>query len=535
MKNKVGWLLSILLLVSIMVVSCNPAPATAPAPTTTTTPATTAPTTTPTTAPATKPAATPTPGPAPAKEAPTYGGVLTLVLANNITGFDATYTPPWLNYTQHLTNEDLLTGDWAKGPAGTGEVSWELATFPAKLDWVTGRLAESWELVDPQTIIFHIRKGVRFHNKPPVNGRELTADDVVFTWETYLNAKGFYYATSYGTPAKRPQATVQDKYTVVVKTPPGMTGDILERFGDNAPIIPQEVVKQYGSLSDWRNASGTGPFMLVDFVSDSSASHVKNPNYWMKDPVNPANTLPYVDGVKMLIISDISTRLTALRTGKVDMLAGVGWQDIDGLKRGIPGLKVKTTLSTVYMISMRPDTKPFDDIRVRRALNMAIDRPAMIQGLYGGNGVQVLGHIAPLPDYADMLVPLEQLPPSSRELFGYHPDTAKKLLAEAGFPNGFKTEVVCTQELVDGLTVVKDYLSKVGVDMFLDVRETGVWTSIMVANSHKQMFMQYGNPTFPQRLSELRFGSAMSTWAGKDPVIEQAYLDNYKEYFNPTK
>lgn len=467
-------------------------------------------------------------------EKPGYGGRLVLCLGERIVGLDAATTVPWVTYTLHNTNEDLLQGDWSRGPAGTGEISWQLPNFPPKLEWVAGCLAENWELADPNTLVFHLRKGVRFHDKTPVNGREFVAADVLYTWQRLMSYKGYYYEANFRPGKGIEELTAPDKYTIVAKCTPGKAGDILENFGDKTHIVPREMVEKWGDLRDWRAACGTGPFILTDYVDASSATFERNPNYWMKDPMHPENQLPYIDGFKMLIIADASTRLTALRTGKIDILT-LGWEDAKLLRETYPMLKSSRQLATTYAIGMRADTKPFDDIRVRRALNMAIDRQAMIEELLEGEGELLSIHVANLPDFADMYTPVDKLPESTREMFEYNPDKAKQLLAEAGYPNGFKTEVVCLEAQVDTLSVIKDSLAKIGVDMEMDVEEYGVWTGIMVRNTHKQMFFQYVNSTNPFRFSELRWGSGMSTFAVKDPVLEELFVQNYAEYFNPAK
>jgi len=536
MTRKTLWvLLSLLMALSLVLAACAPAPAPAPTPTP-------APKPTPT------PTPTPAPKPAPAKEKemvrdtlgkmvekPGYGGTLILCLSEPIVGLDPGITVPWVTYTAHNTYDDLLQGDWAKGPAGTGEISWQLPNFPPKLEWVAGCLAESWELTDPNTLVFHLRKGVRFHDKPPVSGREFTSADVLYTWERLMGLKGYYYEVNFKPGKGMEKLTAPDKYTIVAKCTPGKTGDILENFGDKTHIVPREMVEKWGDLRDWRAACGTGPFILTDYVAASSASFQRNPNYWMKDPLHPNNQLPYLDSLKILIVEDASTRLAALRTGKIDILSGISWEDAKSLRQTTPMLLSSRTLATTYAIGMRADIKPFEDIRVRRALNMALDRRAMTEHLWGGEVEFLSIHVANLPDFADMYTPLDKLPESTREIFEYNADKAKKLLAEAGYPNGFKTEVVCISGQIDTLSVIKDYLAKIGVDMALDVKEYAVWTGIMNRNTHKQMFFQNCNPTNPFRFSELRWGTGMTTYVIKDPVIEELFIQNYAEYFNPAK
>lgn len=101
---------------------------------------------------------------------PKYGGVLTFALSIPTLGFDEAYVVPWNCHSLYLTSEDLFKGDWTKGPAGTNEASRLAGVLPPP-NLRTGVLAESWELTDPETMVYHIRKGVHWQDKPPVNGR----------------------------------------------------------------------------------------------------------------------------------------------------------------------------------------------------------------------------------------------------------------------------------------------------------------------------------------------------------------------------
>jgi len=305
---------------------------------------------------------------------PRYGGVL--IRTGSASHFDEGFGTPYGWTVGDLTNEELLTGDWMKGPAGTDEVSWHGTSY-FNLDYVTGSLAESWELTDSDTLVFHLRKGVHFHDKPPVNGREMTADDVVFT----INRLFYDCPQAYLIKIikERPESiTALDKWTVEIKCVAGEVGTMLQMLGDAVRIIPREMVDTYGDMQDWRNSCGTGPFELVDYVPMSSLTLVRNPNYWMTDPLHPENQLPYLDGVKVLEIADLSTRLAALRTGKIDYLGSVSLEDGEDLLRTNPELNNVKTLgegNSIYLIYHRIDKPelPFQDIRVRRALQMAVD------------------------------------------------------------------------------------------------------------------------------------------------------------------
>lgn len=429
---------------------------------------------------------------APVAEGPKYGGVFTGILSTPVVGFDDAYTFPTNIYVTHLTNEELLTGDWAKGPTGSHQASFLIrGTFFPEIE--RGCLAESWEIPDSETIIYRIRKGVRFQDRPPVNGREMTADDVVFSIKRIFTTPASYLATTWGRYFK--SVTAPDKGTVVVKAAPGNAGTLFPGTAEYIKIVPREVIDKYGNMRDWQNVIGTGPFILKDYVSDSSATLVKNPNYWDNDPLHPQNRLPYLDGVKWLIIQDTSTQQAALRTAKVDWHTGVAWEEMETLRKTNPEAKSSRILQAAHLniVWMRTDRRelPFGDIRVRRALNVAIDKKAIKDSYYGGNAELFTTPVAPYPELMHLFTPLEKLPESVQELYQYNPEKAKQLLAEAGYPRGFKAEMLCSTAQVDRVAIVKDYWARIGVDLTIDAKEYTVYNSIINARTHKQMVYAY--------------------------------------------
>ena len=204
-------------------------------------------------------------------------------------------------------------------------------------------------------------------------------------------------------------------------------------------------------MGDWHNAIGTGPFILSDYTKGSSLTFVKNPTYWETNPVGPGkgDKLPYLDSVKQLIITDLSTRLSAFRTGKIDImdgtaaLASVDAQPLLKANAQIQSVKYLSTLP--WAISMRTDkaTEPFantaNGLKVRQALMMATDFNGLSQTLYGGDAeVDVWPVSKFLPS---MYTPLNQMPQAVQDLYTYNPTKAKQLLSDAGYPNGFDTTV----------------------------------------------------------------------------------------------
>ncbi len=567
MKRKFIWVVvSGLVVVSLLLAACAPAPAKETAPATPATPAAPAKPATPAApaTPAVKEASPAVPetmvkftltkldGTVVEKlmEKPKYGGTFILSMASVILAWDEAYQAPWtLAYSLAPTSEDLMEGDWKRGPTGTGEFSWGWSENFGPKSW-TGLLAESYEMPDSITAIFHIRQGVHWALNPAseasrlVNGREFTADDAVF------NIKRIYIdtptSTMYGMLGEsRPtEVYAKDKYTVVMKVAPGQMAPAFHDVSQLTKMVPPEVVKKYGDMNKWENVVGTGAFMLVDYVPMSSATWIKNPNYYLKDPIFPQNQLPYLDRVKELIIPDLSTRLAALRTGKVELDTGVyKREEVLPLLKDSPNLKSRRMPpSGCAMFGFRMDKPelPFQDIRVRKALIMAVNNQEIVDTYYGGDASPLTYKIPPIPEYIanGWYTPVEQLPPEIKEIYTYNPVKAKQLLTEAGYPNGFKTEVVfnvASADYADIALMVKEYWVKnLGVDLKLDIKETAVATSLYQRKTFNQM-LYWGRAGNQQLMYTVRKGN-MYNWAMvDDPKVEQYYQKISADYFDTPK
>ena len=198
-----------------------------------------------------------------------------------------------------------------------------------------------------------------------------------------------------------------------------------------------------------------------------------------------------------------------------------------------PMLEWTSYLSTVtYVIYMRLDKPelPFGDIKVRQALNMAIDRQAIKDEYYGGNAVIFHYPIVPVVDFMDMYTPLEELPESVRERYEYHPDKAKQLLAEAGYPNGFKTSLICTSSAVDLLSIVKAYWEAIGVELELEPKEVPVWSSTILGKRHKEMAYTYTGCSAPYKMNDFKPGNPQNNSMVDDQRCIDAYAEVCKYY-----
>ncbi len=535
MKRKIVWLVvSCMMVAALILASCAPAVPEEEKPTTPTT------STTPT---------TPTTPTAPAegkemvkdvlgqlKEKPRYGGSITKVPDQQWLGFDDLYTQDSALPTNHLVCEKLVIGDLTLGPLGKNLTAFEHPGGPSSRSILTGRLAESWETPDPTTPIWHIRKNVYWQNKPPVNGRQMTAEDVLFSLKRIFTEPPRSYAlNACGAPPLSIEISKDDPWTIIVKTTPAAAIETYAQVSGVIMIVAPEVIEKYGDYRDWRNIVGTGPFIIKDYVSGSQITFERSPNYWGKDPFFPDNQLPYVDEAREILISDIATRLAALRTGKLDIQELVDPDDAKSLMKTNPELKYKEKLlHNANTIHMRNDTKPFDDVRVRKALAMAIDRQAIVNDYYDGRAEILSCPVGRYGEFSDVYVPLEELPESTREIFEYHPDKAKQLLAEAGYPNGFETNIITEndQERIEQLSIVQGYWQKnLNVNCAIDVKESSICSAIRKKLSHTQMMYYNLNTGSWLKFNRIDLGTAQNLSMTNDEYINKVALD-VKSHWN---
>lgn len=349
---------------------------------------------------------------------------------------------------------------------------------------VEPHLAERWEQPDDKTYVFHLRKGVKWHNKPPLNGRELVAEDVKFTFDRFLSEKGNADRHLLQV-VERVEAV--DRHTVkfVLKEPYVWLVEILA-IPRSMWIIAPEVVQQFGDLKKPESALGTGPFLLERYEPNVKTVFKRNPDYFIKDQ-------PAVDGVEWLVLEDESTGLAAYRTGQIDCGPWHWWavrqQDFEALKKSHPNLVYKDFASNVTTaIYMRTDMAPFQDVRVRQAISLAVERQGLI------DAVALRGKPTPAiaPGLTEWSIPIDQLGDSAR-YYQYDPKEAKRLLAEAGYPKGFKTPLNYTagygRDLVDAIQLVQSYLKEVGIEAELKPQEYGAYFATTFQGKYEGMAM----------------------------------------------
>jgi peptide/nickel transport system substrate-binding protein len=406
-------------------------------------------------------------------------------------------------------------------------------------DYVKGNLALSWEMPDTSTFIVHLRQGIHWQNIPPVNGREFTSDDVVWNFDRMYGLGGGFtkpspFAVSdVSSRADLTGVTATDKYTVVFKwritNPEYIQETMLDQGTGSQNFVAKEAVAQWGDVGDWHHAIGTGPFIIKDYVSDGSATLVKNPDYWAVDERYPQNKLPYVDKLTFLIITNAATNLAAMRTAKIDLTEQVSLPDAQSMKKTNPEIVQLSVPQSANGISFRVDKPPFNDINVRRAMQMAIDLPTLANTYYQGT-------VSAVPDTLTSYFmtgwgyPYEQWSQSLKDEYKFDPVAAKKLLSAAGYPNGFKTDVVAdSTKDMDLMQIVASNLSAIGVTMEIRPMDAASWVTF-VLRGHNEDAMAFrsggplGNSYSPIRMLQLfRTGYPADFGLVSDPVFDAFY------------
>ncbi len=336
--------------------------------------------------------------------------------------------------------DDLATLDPAIGYDWTNWPAIKLV-FDGLLDYDSGttiqpRIAESLPEVsaDGLTYTFKVRKGVKFHN-----GRELTADDVVYTLTRVLDPKTGSPGAGFYVGIKGAQEFI-DGQTTSVEGIKALDANTVQ-FTLNSPdvtflnkmalnfafIVPKEAVEQEGE-NFGHKPTGTGPYMLKEWKSGEFLAFERNPSYFFEGR-------PNIDKITIQVGVAPDVALLRLEKGEIHLMGdpppGADWARITGDAAWKDRIEVEATVNTTY-IAINVTTPPFDDVKVRQALNHAIDKQRIVQLLNGRATVanQVLPPLMPGYD-------------SAYTGYDYNPDKAKQLLTEAGFPDGFETSIEC--------------------------------------------------------------------------------------------
>lgn len=430
---------------------------------------------------------------------PQYGGTITYWLPAINPIFDPWYGGPFGGQLYQF--ETMFGYNWT-----IDRTTWPFKSGWTPEDYNVGTLAESWQIPDPQNLIINLRHGIHWQNLPPVNGREFDARDVEFWFHRELGSgDGYTKPTPYNTSfvALMEQATAMDKYTVKItfKYPTSIGLVSMMEPATFHQIAPMEAVKASplnddGTqlIKDYKLAIGTGPWIETDFTTGTAATFSKNPDYWGTDERHPQNKLPYADSLKLLIIPDSNTAVAALRTGQIDFLGfggpaggGLTWQQVASIQKTNPDIQAFSVPNAGWGVDFRVDTAPFTDIRVRQAISMAIDRQTIAKTYYGGTVDGIPAGLLP-PVLKGWAVPFSDWPADLQQGYTYNLSAARQLMADAGFPHGFKTNVIASASSdLQLLQILQAEFKEIGVDMEIKTLDPVTFNQFNAAGKNDQM------------------------------------------------
>jgi peptide/nickel transport system substrate-binding protein len=301
---------------------------------------------------------------------------------------------------------------------------------PEDTNEIIGDLASTWEpSADGSSFIFHLREGIKWHDGTP-----FTSADVKATFDRALDPD--FNSSRFANHVKKhvKQVDIIDENTVsFVKNSPGLL--LLPTLASNFLMVVSKTAIDEDTLGE--KANGTGPFKFVDWERDVALSYERNDDYF-------EDGLPFLDSRKILQISDRATLIGAMVSDQLDMwlFTPARPADLDRLKEQM-GDKIKTVLypnGVNQTFIMNTKRAPFDDIRVRRAVFLALDRQDYLDKVWRGQGVA--GAVLDPAIYGDVAIPMEEVnkQPGIRQPKDEDIAEAKRLMAEAGFADGITLE-----------------------------------------------------------------------------------------------
>jgi len=386
---------------------------------------------------------------------------------------------------------------------------------------IEGDLADSWDSKGDAVYVFKLRKGVRWHSKPPVNGRELTAEDVKYTYERFLSMKG---NGNRGILDMVDKVEVPDKYTVkfTLKEPNVWFADRLA--STSTWIIAKECVEKYGDLKKWESVVGTGPWMLERYESPTRVSFARNPNYFLPG-------LPYADGVELMINPDPAAAFATFLAGKYDFGPEYGMvvrrSDLGIAKNRIRWLPTREYLTVSgSFAAMKLDQDPFKDVRVRRAVAMADNWHEVLDSNPWSQGKGAPDPLIPAA-LKEWSVPIEKLPPEGRKLYEPDPAAARQLLTEAGQSGGIRIPVETTAgygpDWMAGVQVALKNWKAAGIEVDLKLKDyDALVSSSLSGNFDKMLLTQRTAATDPDSyFTALLPGEPLNTSGVNDPKLSE--------------
>jgi len=350
----------------------------------------------------------------------------------------------------------LTANHWGKEPMYESLIEWD-----AKLNQRPA-LAQSWKVVDPRTVDFTLKRGIRFHN-----GKEVTAADVKYSVEGWLNPPLPGSVTTVNQVPSIESAEVRSKYVVrlKLKKPDARLFGFLAWTRYSA-IVPEGMYQQ---VNAGREGIGTGPFRLTSFTPGQGTEYQAYTNYRKKG-------LPYLSQLSLPTMPDEQARIAALRAGAIDgaTLSPDGARTFQGNSSFTVLRGLTAAFRELQMTQKAGEDKPWHDVRVRQAVNFAINRQQIIDRVYNGFG-EYSGHVP--PGYGPWPLTRAEL---RNNYLKFNLAKARTLMRQAGFGNGFEVTMSTFSTPLDFgqvAAVIKSQLDQIGINVNIKAEEPGTFAA----------------------------------------------------------
>lgn len=293
---------------------------------------------------------------------------------------------------------------------------------------LAGDLATKWEQPDPQTLVFTLANGIKWQNVDPLNGRDFKVEDIAFSFDRGKTLAQSIYKANYGN-FETVEAAGTNQVRLKLKSPDPLA---IQRVADfSFMVMPPEIGKDADTAKT--KIAGTGGFVLKSYTPNVEATFEKNPTHFKTDA--QGRKLPYLDGYSLQIVADGTTANTVFEAGKAESMYGeifpVTFDNFRDFNKRFPNhpLQMHAQGASSWNIIGHHNRPPWNDIRVRRAMNMLLPRETAIKSLFKGNGF--VTPYFPWPFLFNAPPPVKDL----GQWFAYNPAEAKKLLEAAGILN----------------------------------------------------------------------------------------------------
>lgn len=363
------------------------------------------------------------------------------------------------------------------------QVSSQLVEYDQNMQYIPG-LAESWETSkDGLTWTFHLKKGVKFHDGTPLNSKA-----VKFFFETVLDkeiaspsAEDYVFGSSVETP---------DDYTVVIKLEKPYPNLLFKMASTYMAIVPPEAYKKMGPKGDktWGTKTfiGTGPFKLKEWVPNSKTVLERNPDFnWAPKTAKNQGPSP-IQSITYKVIPDAATQVAELRAGGIDMLLDVPVEQVAQVKQ-IPNVQVlEVPAFGLGYLAMATDKAPLNNVKIRQAINHALNREALVKTVFLGVGTPAYGYLPPLLPEAL----------ADKEAHKYDVALAKKLVQESGVATPIKLTLATDNKTshVRMAEAVQAQLKEIGIEASIEQMDNGAYVDYLKAGKQELFIREYSWP-----------------------------------------